>query len=70
MQLSMTFFKEGRDLGYVSKEVSEKSILAYFQIMRKGAFEMYDELLELANKDTQFTKELMYIILYGLDGKK
>lgn len=66
-QLAIDFFEEGKRQGYVSQELSQEAILAYYEILRRGIFASSS--LVNAEHNVKLMRELMSLFLYGLVGK-
>ncbi|MDY6917630.1 MAG: TetR/AcrR family transcriptional regulator, partial [Chloroflexota bacterium] len=65
----VTFFEEGRTLGYVNPELSREAVLTYLDILRKGILAHADLFAE-PEKNAQLVRELSSLYLYGLLGKR
>ncbi len=60
------FFEQGRREGYVDSGLSERSIMAYYDILRHGIFAYMGT--DNAGQNGKLMRELMSIFLYGLVG--
>jgi AcrR family transcriptional regulator len=61
------FFEQGRREGQVDSELSDRSIMAYYDILRYGVFAYMST--EDATQNAKLMRELMSIFLYGLVGR-
>jgi hypothetical protein len=68
-QLTIDLLEEGKRQGYVNTALSQKALLLYLEILRKGISASLD-LLADTEPDVEFYRELNYLFLYGLVGKK
>jgi len=68
-QLMLELFEEGRRLGYVDKDLSPEVIQTYFELLREGTFASTG-LLKKQLQNAQNVRDLVYVILHGLMGKR
>ena len=61
------FFEEGRKQGYIDQRFSLETIIAYFEMMRRGFFAM-PELSKKAERDPTLIKGLIELMTYGFNG--
>ena len=61
--------EEGRQQGYISKDISQEAILFYFDMIRAGAFASAD-ILNRIKVDAKLADDLNRLFLYGLIDKK
>ncbi|WP_102029222.1 TetR/AcrR family transcriptional regulator [Salirhabdus sp. Marseille-P4669] len=61
----MTLFNEGRDNGYIDKNISNEAILLYLQM-----FKEYMQREDVSKKIFPLTNELTHLFFYGIAGKK
>ncbi len=66
-QLTIDLFNEGKREGYVNQEVSDKAILVYYEILRRGI--LASSSLVNIEQNIKLTRELMTLFRYGLKGK-
>ena len=67
MPMMANFFNEGIQQGYISTKISTETILLYFEIIRRGFFEMPDIVAQTQRKP-ELLKELIQLMTYGLNG--
>ena len=68
-QLTIDLLEEGRREGYVNTELSQEALLLYLEILRNGV-STSSNLLANIEPNVKFFRELNYLFLYGLVGKK
>ena len=61
--------EEGKQLGYIDKELSQDAVWYYFEIIRKGSMADAD-LLGKIRIDEKLAHDLNHLFLYGLISKK
>jgi AcrR family transcriptional regulator len=61
--------EEGRQQGYISKDISQEAILFYFDMIRAGAFASSDTLNRI-KIDAKLAGDLNRLFLYGLIDKR
>jgi len=61
--------EEGKKLGYIRKNLSQKVLLYYFEIIRRGIMASSDLLAEI-KMDAEFVQELDMLLFFGLVSKK
>ena len=64
-----TLIEEGKELGYIKKDLSPQSIRYYFELIRRGAF-ANTEMIETIKIDKKLAYDLNYIFLFGLIEKQ
>ena len=62
-----SFFDEGIQQGYISSEFSMETIIFYFEIIRRGFYNMPD-ITERTGRNPEILKELIRLMTYGLNG--
>lgn len=67
MPMMSAFFSEGIRQGYISSKISTETILLYFEIMRRGFFDMPD-IVARTQRKPKLLKELIQLMTYGLNG--
>lgn len=67
-RLVLDFFEEGKRQGYVNPELSQESILVYYEILRKGIFAS-SILIGSTEQSGKLVRDLMSLFVYGLVGK-
>ena len=60
---------EGKQLGYIDKELSQDAVWYYFEIIRKGSMSDAD-LLGKIRVNEKLARDLNHLFLYGLVSKK
>lgn len=60
---------EGKELGYINRELSQEAILYYFDIIKNGAFASAG-LLDTIKVDARLAHDLNCLFLYGLVDRK
>lgn len=68
-QVTLDLLKEGKREGYVSPRQSEELFPLYLEILRRGVFASPD-LINKIEPDVEVYRELNYLFIYGLMGKK
>jgi len=68
-QLIAELVEEGRELGYINKELSREAIIYYFDMIRAGAFAS-SEMLNKIKIDAKLACDLNTLFLFGLVEKK
>jgi AcrR family transcriptional regulator len=68
-QVTLDLLKEGKREGYVSPRQSEELFSLYLEILRRGVFASPD-LINKIEPDVEVYRELNYLFIYGLMGKK
>jgi AcrR family transcriptional regulator len=66
-QLLIDLFEDGRKQGYISPDLSQEAILAYYEIFRRGMFSSPHIQAKLEN-NPKFMRELISVFAYGLNG--
>lgn len=66
-QLTINLFEEGKKEGYVNPKMPDESILAYYEILRRGILASSSELNTENNQG--MVQDLMTFFLYGLAAK-
>lgn len=66
-QLLIDLFEDGRKQGYISPDLSQETILAYYEIFRRGMFSSPHIRAKLEN-NPKFMRELISVFAYGLNG--
>lgn len=66
-QLTLDLFNEGKREGYVNHELSDKAILAFNEILRRGILASSN--ISNIDQDVQLRRDLMILFRYGLKGK-
>lgn len=66
-QLLIDLFEDGRKQGYISPDLSQEAILAYYEIFRRGMFSSPHIRAKLEN-NPKFMRELISVFAYGLNG--
>jgi len=66
-QCNYCIIEEGKRQGYVSHELSQEAILAYYEILRRGIFATSS--LVNTEHNVKLMRELMSLFLYGLVGR-
>lgn len=66
-KLVIDLFTFGKKEGYVDKDMSTESIMAYYEVMRRGFYYSPDVIDKMA-KDITLTKEIIALFIYGLNG--
>lgn len=66
-ELMFELFEEGKELGYISPELSKEAILLYCEILRRGIFAVPD-FAEQIKTNPDLTREIIAISVYGLNG--
>ena len=69
MEHMVSFYEEGKRLGYINPDVSEQAILLYFDILRKG-FLAHPEVFQSPEHNAELVRDLASLYLYGLMGKR
>ncbi|MFC1846596.1 TetR/AcrR family transcriptional regulator [Chloroflexota bacterium] len=68
-QLVIELVEEGKELGYINKEISQEAIAYYFEMIRAGAFAS-SEMLSKIKIDAKLARDLNNLFLFGLIEKK
>ncbi len=68
-QMTIDLLEEGKREGYVNTELSQEAFLLYLEILLKGVSASSD-LFANMEPDVEFYRELNYLFLYGLVGKR
>lgn len=66
-KLMFELFDEGKELGYISPELSKEAILLYCEILRRGVFAVPDFSEQIQTKP-DIVREVISISVYGLNG--
>jgi hypothetical protein len=69
MEHMVSFYEEGKRLGYVNAELSREAILLYIDVLRKGFLARAD-VFAAPEKNASLIRELSSLYLYGLLGKR
>jgi AcrR family transcriptional regulator len=69
VQMTVDLLEEGKRQGYVNPELSHEALLLYLEILRRGVLASSDTLAKIEPKVELF-RELNFLIIYGLVGKK
>lgn len=65
----VSFFQEGKRLGYINPDVSEEATLLYFDILRRG-FLAHPEVFQSPEHNAALVRDLASLYMYGLMGKR
>ncbi|MFC1994223.1 TetR/AcrR family transcriptional regulator [Chloroflexota bacterium] len=68
-KVTLDLIEEGKRQGCINTHQSEKAIMLYFEILRKGAFASR-ELFANIEPDVELYRELNQLFVYGLVGKR
>ena len=68
-QVTIDVIEEGKRQGFINPQQSHEALLLYLEILRRGVFASSD-LIEKIEPDTDFFRELNYMFIYGLIGKR
>jgi AcrR family transcriptional regulator len=68
-QLTVDLIQEGMRQGYINTQQSQEAITLYLEILRRGVFASPD-LLANMEPDAKLYRELNYLFMYGLVGKR
>jgi len=68
-KLLKELIEEGRQQGYISRDISQEAILFYFDMIRVGAFASAD-ILNRIKIDAKLADDLNRLFLYGLIDKR
>ena len=68
-QMTIDLLEEGKRQGYVNLETSQEALLLYLELFRRGVSASPDLLADMEPNVT-FFRELNYLFLYGLMGRK
>ena len=68
-KLLKELIEEGRQQGYISRDISQEAILFYFDMIRAGAFASAD-ILNRIKIDAKLADDLNRLFLYGLIDKR
>lgn len=68
-QVTLELLEEGKRGGYINPEQSEELLLLYLELLRRGVFASPD-LIDKIEPDVEVYRELNYLFIYGLMGKK
>ena len=60
---------EGKREGYISSELPQELIVSYLELIRRGVFAS-PELLETIKPELEVYRQLNYLFIYGLVGKR
>jgi AcrR family transcriptional regulator len=67
MPVARKFFEEGLRQGHIDRRFSLETIIAYFEIIRRGFWGM-PEISERAERNPALMKQLIELMTYGLNG--
>ena len=68
-QLTIDLIEEGKRQGFISTQQSKVAVMLYLEILRRGVFASPD-LLANMESDAELYRDLNYLFVYGLVGKK
>ena len=68
-KVTLELLDEGKRKGYIKPELSDEMLLLYIELIRRGAMASPD-LLDEIKPDLEVYRQLNYLFIYGLVGKK